>query len=144
MLKRLPMRRRPRHTGPVAATVALVLQRDGYCCRWCGFGVSGERGRDYSLHHRLPRRMGGTSRPDINSPANLVTVHGNGTQGCHQEIESHRAEAQAHGWLLYAGDNPADRPILVDREGAWKYFNNDGGESDLPPGENVTGWGRAQ
>lgn len=139
-LKRSAMKRTKRNTGPDAATVEVVLERDAHKCRWCGFGISGERGRDWSLQHRRPRRMGGDPRPDTNSPANLVTVHGSGTTGCHGHIETHRAEAIHHGFLLYADDVPAERPILVDGESRWLYLTDDGQESDLPPGEEVTGW----
>ncbi|MGH3518821.1 MAG: HNH endonuclease [Haloechinothrix sp.] len=113
-----------------------MLERDRRRCRWCGEPVTGERGRDWSIHHRLPRRMGGTRRPGINSPANLVTVHGSGTTGCHGDIELSRAFAQGHGWLLCGEcDDPAAWPILLDRESRWVYLTATGDVSDLPPGE---------
>lgn len=139
MLRRSPMRRRHRDTGPDAATVALVLERDGHSCRWCGYGIRGERGRDWSIQHRRPRRMGGDPRPDTNSPANLVIVHGSGTTGCHGHIETHRAEAVHHGFVLHAADDPADRPILLDGESRWAYLTELGEVSDAPPsGEDGT------
>lgn len=128
-----PDKKKPKDTGPDAATVALVLERDGNNCRWCGFGVAGERGRDWSIQHRRPRRMGGDPRPDTNSPANLVLVHGSGTTGCHGHIETHRAEAQHHGWLLPSHDTPTLVPLLIDGGSRWVYLTDDGRVSDDPP-----------
>ena len=56
--------------------------------------------RLYSIHHRCPRRMGGSSDVEINVPSNLVTLCGTGTTGCHGWIESHREQATEQGWLL--------------------------------------------
>lgn len=76
----------------------LVLERDEWSCVRCCRSI-GEH-RLYSLHHRCPRRMGGTASLDINLPSNLVTLCGTGTTGCHGWIESHRTQAVEDGWLL--------------------------------------------
>lgn len=87
-----------------------------------------------SLHHRRPRRMGGTRALDIHDPANLLAVCGNGSRGCHGWIESHRRAALEHGWLLSSGADPVSRACVL-RDGrivllrAWGYvtlFEADG------------------
>lgn len=83
-----------------AATVALIRRRDGDCCALCGGQISGERGFDWSVHHRCPRGAGGTSTGWVGSPANGLLLHGHGTAGCHGEVEGNRAKAERDGFLL--------------------------------------------
>ena len=87
---------------------ALVLTRDGHRCARCRRSVT-----DFpaSVHHRVPRRMGGTRDPRINDPRNLVLVCGSGTTGCHGWIESHRELSYASGWLLRSLDD-LDEPLI--------------------------------
>lgn len=123
------MLNRRRNTGPSLSVRFLVLARDGHSCVVCG---SQDR---LQLHHRLPRRMGGSSRPWINQPQNLLTV-------CavdHLWIESRRAEALDMGWLLKEGDDPLDVPAhIVDPPGWWLvYLTADGCVLD-PPSIEVT------
>lgn len=113
--------KRVKETGPSKLVVALVLDRDGGCCIRCNT-AQGLR----STHHRRPRRAGGDRRPDANSPANLVTLCGSGTTGCHGWVEQNRAEARRWGWLLAANDEPSAVPLrtwwgpaLLDHEGRW-------------------------
>jgi 5-methylcytosine-specific restriction protein A len=61
------------------------------------------------IHHRRPRRMGGTLDPEINSPANLVLL----CRACHSDIESHRQQALTDGWLLYSTANPEQQPVSI-------------------------------
>jgi hypothetical protein len=102
-----PKVRRPKASGPDAATVALVLARDGDSCARCGHGLSGVRGENWSIHHRKLRSQGGN-----NSPANLVALCGHGTVGCHGF--AHRAPKRARmegGWILRSTDDPAAYPV---------------------------------
>ena len=82
------------------ATLHMVFARDEGCCARCGKPITGERGRDWSVHHRTPRARGGTKRPWIDAPANLIMLDGSGTTGCHGWVESHRDHALADGLLL--------------------------------------------
>lgn len=102
-----------------------VLERDGYACVRCGTYV-GPFG-DYSIHHRRPRGMGGSKRPDTNQPANLVTLCGSGVTGCHGWAESNRDEARALGLLLWQSQTPSAEPVrthrgllLLDDKGGWE------------------------
>lgn len=79
-----------------------------------------------SVHHRRPRRMGGTTDPAVNTPANLAILCGSGTTGCHGEIESRRTDAYADGWLLHAGQDPVDVPVRL-RGGPMIFLTADGG-----------------
>ena len=67
----------------------------------------------WTVHHRQPRRMGGTRNPAIHSLANLVAVNGHGTLGSHGWIESHRAEATDRGYLVPMGMDPEVVPIRL-------------------------------
>lgn len=106
-------------SAPTAKTVALVWVRDRGACARCGKAVRGERGRDWSVHHRRPRGSGGTSLDWPNLPANLLILCGSGTTGCHGWIESHRDEARNAGFLVrLLGTEPASHvPILHARLG---------------------------
>lgn len=110
-MKRSALKRRTRNTGPDASTELAVIKRDEARCVICGQGISGERGKDWSLHHRLPRGAGGSREVFINLPANLIVICGSGTTGCHGWAESRRTEAQDAGYLIRHGDDPADMPI---------------------------------
>jgi len=69
-----------------------------------------------SIHHRRPRRMGGTDRPDTHTLPNLMVICGDGVQGCHGHLESHRAVAEARGYLLpKTGPRsvPATEPVVL-------------------------------
>jgi 5-methylcytosine-specific restriction enzyme A len=102
MLRRTPMRRRYRDTGPDAKTRELVLERDEYGCVYDGWN------RDLQLHHRLPRKSGGRAdRRASNSPANLLTL----CRDCHDLMESRRDEAYEIGYLVREHDDPAETPV---------------------------------
>lgn len=73
--------------------------------------------------------MGGTRRPEINSPSNLLWLCGRTTDGCHGHVESYRAEALEHGWLLHDEEVASEVPVvlwdgrrvLLDDEGGWSW-----------------------
>lgn len=94
------------------ATRARVYARDNHVCVRCW------NGRDLSVHHRRPRGMGGSRRGDTNGLANLITLCGDGTRGCHGWVEAHRAEASRLGFLCPSWEDPADWPVL--RGHAWE------------------------
>lgn len=87
-----------------------------------------------SLHHRRPRRMGGTRAIDVHDPANLLAVCGNGSRGCHHFIETNRRLALENGWLLSSGADPVSRAcvlrdgriVLLRAHGYVTLFNADG------------------
>jgi hypothetical protein len=121
-------------TRPTAAALDLVVERDSGRCAWCGAEVSGERGRDWSLHHRRPAGMGGDRRPETHLPGNLVLLCGSGTTRCHGEVESRRGEAMHRGFLVsrHAVQSPAHHAIEHAVHG-WTCLLDDGSVSTDPP-----------
>lgn len=90
-------------TGPDAATRAVVYQRAKEQCERCGSGVH------LQIHHRLPRRMGGSKWPLINHPVNLVLLCG----ACHRQVESYRQQARDDHWLLGSEWSGTTDPGLI-------------------------------
>lgn len=121
---------------PNAETVEDVWRRDQGRCVMCGRGlVREQRGAPWgwSLHHRAPRQMGGSTLWWINLPANLVLLCGSGTTGCHGFVESHREHGEERGFLVRRGVMlPHHIPIAHHIYGV-VYLNNRGTVSSVPP-----------
>lgn len=100
---------RRRTTGPSPKTRLELWGRARDRCELCEVLLAGVR--DVSVHHRCPRRMGGTRKPWINDLVNLLLVCGSGTTGCHGRIESNRSIAYDAGWLLHDGADPWETPV---------------------------------
>lgn len=128
-IKRVLMHRRYKSTGPAQDVVEACLERAQYACELRGCEVGDRRGVDWSIHHRLPRRMGGTRRLDVNLPSALIVVCGSGTAGCHGWIEARRTESYDMGLLLHAGDDPAAVP--VELAVGLVYLTDEGGYRDV-------------
>jgi hypothetical protein len=111
----------------------LVKERDLGRCARCGYTIYG--GEMYSLQHRHPRGSGGSRNPLVHSAANQIVVCGSATTGCHEWMESNRAEALApgKGWLLRQGDDPTVRPVLIAQFGL-VLLDIDGGYTVLGNG----------
>lgn len=115
--------KRPKDTGPEAATVNAVLERDGYQCVVCSGALHGTRGFDYSVHHRKLRSQGGDNRL-----SNLISVCGHGTAGCHSNIHGAPAKAMDAGWIVSREQDPAQTLmahslygyVLLDDEGGYR------------------------
>lgn len=69
--------------------------------------------------------MGGTKRPDVHSPANILALCGTGTTGCHGWVEANRFEARRLGFLVGQAKDPAQVPVA--RVGGDVYLTPDGG-----------------
>ncbi|NEW33807.1 HNH endonuclease [Nocardia cyriacigeorgica] len=91
-------------TGPQPHVRLLVATRAGGRCERCACALPIGGG---DIHHRKPRRMGGTRDPQINAPSNLVAV----CRPCHDWAESHRTRALADGWLIPSTGDPASTPV---------------------------------
>lgn len=141
MRKFAPVSRR-RNTGPDDDTVITALKRsmrDGHTsCEICSVSIAnGLRGRDWSVHHRVPRGMGGTRDEAVNSAPSLLILCGSGVTGCHGRVESDRAEAYINGWLVSRYSDPAMTAVLLDNGARWAYLA-DGGYADNPPPDGVS------
>ena len=88
---------------------AAVYERDEYRCVRCGEGL---RDGHRSIQHRVPGGMGGRRNP--NRMSILIAVCGIPVlqPGCHGEIESFRALAKDHGYLVPSGMDPEWWPVL--------------------------------
>lgn len=90
--------------------------RAQYRCELCG----GSLDQGMSVHHRKPRRMGGTKKSEINSPTNLLVLCGSGTTGCHGKVESNRLKAVEDGIILRDSDDPETTLVKDIRNRWWK------------------------
>jgi hypothetical protein len=94
-----------RRTDPPAATVRQVRARDRHGCARCGNTEA------LTTHHRRNRGMGGSTWPGINRPANLLTLCGSGTTGCHGWVTDHPREARELGLSVSMHTDPAAVPV---------------------------------
>ena len=92
----------------------IITRRSQGVCERCGVNPA------VQIHHRRPRAMGGTRRPDTNLPANGLHV----CPACHCAIESDREEALRHGWLVLQRHEPFLVPVF--RRGEWVSLYDDG------------------
>lgn len=103
---------------PPRVRVRVVERSDGLC-EICA------RRRAVQIHHRRPRKMGGSRRPSVNSLGNLLAL----CACCHVEVESDRSRALSWGWLVAdAIDAPASVPALLATAYGQQYvwLHNDG------------------
>lgn len=109
--------------GPAADVVAAVVERERESCLICGYGVGpNERGRRWSIHHRL-RRAQGTDH----SIQNLVLLCGGSeVDGCHQVVHANPDESRDGGWLLKGRMEPLAIPVLIPLENRLVYLGADG------------------
>ena len=128
-IKRALMAHRLRATGPTPDVVDAVYERAGHSCEICTVAVGDRRGLDHHLHHRRPRALGGSKRPDTNLPSNLLLL----CPACHRDVESHRALAQSMGWLVPQIGVPSAVAVLIQRD-RWTYLTASGEYADAPPG----------
>jgi 5-methylcytosine-specific restriction enzyme A len=129
--KRTAMRSRYRRTGPSDEVVDLVYERAQWSCELCGAPVGDRRGVDHHLHHRRPRRMGGSQLPDTNAPQNLLLL----CPASHETVESERTAAYAGGWLVGQNADPSLVPVLILAK--LKFLTAAGEYSDDPPADSL-------
>lgn len=116
------------------ATVRRIFfDREGERCFRCRRPLRWhERGFGWSVHHRMPRGMGGVGRADsdfarqIASITNGVAICGSGVTGCHGWAEKYRAIAEDHGYIVRRGiDTPAGTRIKR-LDGSWWLLTESG------------------
>lgn len=89
-----------------------VIDRDHGKCVKCGRVVwNAIPVAQYSIHHRVPRGMGGANRGLAEDMSNLVLLCGTGTTGCHGWVESNRRKAREEGWLVSRHADPSEVPV---------------------------------
>ena len=60
------------------------------------------------IHHRRPRGMGGTKKPEANLASNGLAA----CRTCHLRCEAMRNWARENGFVLWQSDNPAEVPVF--------------------------------
>lgn len=112
-----------KNTGPSDEIREAVTVRSDGTCEACN------RAAPMSIHHRMPRKMGGTNNLWINSVENLLALCGSGVTGCHGRIESNRADSYDRGLLLRSGMFPWLTPFMDDDRKWW--LNTESGKREL-------------
>lgn len=113
----------------VDAARRLVRERDGVRCTMCGLNIFMGRG---SVHHRLPKGMGGSAK--LENASNLVVLCGWGNaDGCHGKAHSQPEWARNHGWIVSRSFDPAEIP--VDMWDGWFLLADDGSRTPCAPRE---------
>lgn len=102
-------------TGPTSKHRRQLQARSQMRCERCAADL---RWAAAHVHHRQPRKMGGTSRRERLS--NLLYI----CASCHDVIEHDRGAAYAAGWLVREPTDPADVPVVTPR--GTVYLNDDG------------------
>jgi hypothetical protein len=112
----------------------LVRERDGERCTMCGRWLFSEVRR--SIHHRLPKGMGGSAK--LENASNLVQLCGLGNaDGCHGMAHSNPLWARKHGWIVPRSFDPAG--VAVDMWDGWHYLSDDGSRTPCAPPNEVAG-----
>lgn len=104
-------------------TRALIRERADNRCEICG-----ARMLTYGqIHHRSPRRMGGTRMVAAASASNGLYVHSD----CHAMIESNRKKAAFMGWIVgYGRQSESAEVRLWD---GWWILTSEGGRLPYEP-----------
>lgn len=121
-MKRSALNSRYRSTGPTADVVDCVYERAQHSCELCTAGVGPVRGTDHHLHHRRPRRAGGSKRPDTNLPSNLLLL----CPTCHEAVESRRIAGYENGWILRSEAVPSRVPCTIHNGSRQVYLTDQG------------------
>lgn len=102
------------NTGFDRATRALILERDAFRCIRCRSNAG------IQIHHRRPRKAGGTRTGWVNRAANGITL----CHRCHALIESRRTWAYQHGYLIRMGETDAESVPLETPYGLVALFDD--------------------
>lgn len=116
--------------GPSAEVVDAVVSRDRESCLICGRGLGpNERGRYWSVHHRLRR-----AQQVQHTVENCIVLCG-GAQldGCHQVVHANPEASRQGGWLLRGRQHPLAVPVLIPLENRLVYLTSTGLYHDVRP-----------
>jgi len=100
-----------RYTGATPLVRMSVVMRGGGKCEICNKSLNSVT--YVSLHHRKPRKMGGSKDMSLNEASNLMMICGSGTSGCHGYVESNREVSYENGWLVHSFEESASKPVLI-------------------------------
>lgn len=106
-----------RATGFPPTVRQLIVERSSGRCEVMAAGCTFTA---TAIHHRRPRGMGGSRRPDTNLASNGLAT----CDSCHRYIESLRDESHSRGWLVMQNQSPAAIPAV--HRGQWALLLDDG------------------
>jgi hypothetical protein len=96
------------------AVVNEVLERAQGHCEACSWPILGA----YALHHRHPRGRGGSKLPWIDTAVNLMVLHGDFDNNCHNltsySVHSRVTRSRRLGHIIPYGTDPATVPVTVE------------------------------
>ena len=124
-------------SGFTAEAVAIILTRSG---GYCEILTEGCTQRANQIHHRRPRGMGGTKRPESNEAANGLAT----CEACHRYCETQAREwARNHGFIVPQGADPASRRVWWrcrwwSNRKEWVWLDNEGNMNDVAPQQDTT------
>lgn len=114
--------KRQRDTGPSKKLKDQLKTKraKGVCERCAG------RGR-LDVHHRRARKMGGTKRPEINDPSNLLVL----CRSCHHAITDSQGNRPTYEFegLLIREDGRDTTTVKVLLAGGWFLLDNQGAKT---------------
>lgn len=118
--------------GPTAEVVEAVVSRERYSCLICGRGLGpGERGRYWSIHHRLRR-----AQQVQHTVENCIVLCGGAElDGCHQVVHANPEASRQGGWLLRGRQHPLAIPVLIPLENRLVYLTSIGTYHDVREGD---------
>lgn len=109
--------------GPTPEVVDAVVSRERESCLICGYGVGpDERGRRWSIHHRL--RRGQQVQHTVQNC--ILLCGGSEVDGCHQVVHANPAASREGGWLIRGRMEPLAIPVLIPLENRLVYLTSTG------------------
>lgn len=115
----------------LAVRRALYDRADG-CCEITGQPLGDRDGHTWEAHHRRNKGMGGTSRPDRDSLANLLAltplIHNGGPQSVH----GRREWSERYGYLVPKHIEWVSLVPVLLRGRHWVWLGSDGQYHALP------------
>lgn len=94
----------------------------------------------FDAHHRRPKGMGGTYRPDTDTVPNLLALHPEVHNGGPGSVHADRGRSELAGWLL-PKDTATPRIFPVWHwTRVWVLLTESGGYVMLPPTRNPPAW----
>lgn len=107
----------------------LLWMRSGGYCEVTGVPLDPET---FDAHHRRPKGMGGTDRPDTDLPSNLLALDPDAHNSGRTSVHGRRGWSEEHGYLL-----PQSTPLAIAwpvklASGRHVYLLNDGSYRDVP------------
>lgn len=111
-----------------------VWERAHGRCEITGAHLGDRDGSGWECHHRRNKGMGGTDRPDVDSPANLLAL----SAPAHRAVHASRTWAQPRGYLVPKQlppelDDPSMWPVLLLGR-RWTLLTHAGGYATIPKG----------